>query len=132
MTITRLAALGGCLAVLALAAAPALAEDLPDICGSVPEMDHPMMSQVPISSDEAHAALMQSMTSMSGMGVGMMAEDIDDAFICGMIPHHQGAIDMAKAVLDYGDDPWVKQLAQTIIDAQTAEIAAMRDWLARQ
>ena len=63
------------------------------------------------------------------MDAGMMAEDIDVAFVCGMIPHHQGAIDMAKAVIQYGDDPWTKELAQNIITAQEAEIAQMKDWL---
>ncbi|MND06342.1 hypothetical protein D3C83_276540 [compost metagenome] len=63
------------------------------------------------------------------MMVGMTAGDIDVAFVCGMIPHHQGAIDMAKAVIQYGDDAWTKELAQQIITAQEAEIAAMKDWL---
>ena len=59
-------------------------------------------------------------------------KDIDVAFVCGMLPHHQGAIDMAMAELQYGDDPWAKQLAQAVIDAQTREIAEMKAWLAKQ
>ena len=43
-----------------------------------------------------------------------------------------GAIDMARAELQYGDDPWVKQLAQGIIAAQEKEIAEMKDWLGKQ
>jgi uncharacterized protein (DUF305 family) len=66
------------------------------------------------------------------MGRGMQATDIDVAFVCGMIPHHQGAIDMAKAELQYGDDPWAKEMAQKVIDAQTKEIADMKEWLSRQ
>jgi uncharacterized protein (DUF305 family) len=49
-----------------------------------------------------------------------------------MIPHHQGAIDMARAELSYGDDAWVKQKAQQIIDAQEIEITQMLDWLSKQ
>jgi uncharacterized protein (DUF305 family) len=63
------------------------------------------------------------------MAEGVMAADPDVAFVCGMIPHHQGAIDMAKVVLQYGKDPWVKQLAQNVIDAQSKEIAEMTKWL---
>jgi uncharacterized protein (DUF305 family) len=75
-------------------------------------------------------AYMAGMDKMHpAMAEGVMAADPDVAFVCGMIPHHQGAIDMAKVVLQYGKDPWVKQLAQAIIDAQTKEIADMTKWL---
>jgi uncharacterized protein (DUF305 family) len=79
---------------------------------------------------DAHKALAAGMDAMhTDMMAGMTAVDIDVAFVCGMIPHHQGAIDMAKAVIQYGDDPWTKELAQNIVAAQEAEIAAMKDWL---
>ena len=69
------------------------------------------------------------MVTNDQMMQGIMADDPDVAFACGMIPHHQAAINMAEVELKFGDDPEMKDLAQAIIDAQTAEIAELTTWI---
>ena len=83
--------------------------------------------------DAAHVDLMDGMAAMNrDMMVGGTAKDIDVAFVCSMIPHHRGAIDMAQAQIAHGDDPWAIALAETIIAAQEKEIAEMLEWLEAQ
>jgi uncharacterized protein (DUF305 family) len=67
-----------------------------------------------------------------GMGADMeqlgTAKPFDRAFIDAMIPHHQGAIVMARAQLQHGQSHEVKQLAEAIIDAQAKDIDQMNMW----
>ena len=56
------------------------------------------------------------------------AEPFDKAFIDAMGPHHQGAIAMAKAELAEGNQPALRDMAETIISAQTKEIDQMKQW----
>jgi len=70
--------------------------------------------------------------TMPAMEQGMMNEDADVAFACGMIAHHHGAIDMAQVLLDHGDDLQMRALAQEIMDAQVGEIQQMTQWLSKQ
>jgi uncharacterized protein (DUF305 family) len=73
--------------------------------------------------------LAQNSAAMGKMMAGMMAKptgDVDRDFVDMMVPHHQGAIDMAVAVLRYGRNERIRRLAQEIIVTQREEIAAMR------
>lgn len=73
---------------------------------------------------------MQAMDRMhKPMMEAAMIKDADVSFIKGMIPHHPGAIDMAKIELKYGNDPELKTLARNIIKAQKQEIKFMQQWL---
>jgi uncharacterized protein (DUF305 family) len=63
------------------------------------------------------------------MAAAPMNGDVDHDFVTMMIPHHQGAIDMAKGELSYGKDPAMRRLAQEIIVDQQSEIDLMNLWL---
>jgi hypothetical protein len=73
--------------------------------------------------------LAENDAAMTKMMVTMMIKpsgDIDRDFVNMMVPHHQGAIDMAQSVLRHGNNEVVRRLAQEIIVTQQQEIAAMR------
>jgi uncharacterized protein (DUF305 family) len=80
--------------------------------------------------DDAHKELAAGMAKMrADMAAGMQAADPDIAFNCGMIPHHQGAILMARVELKYGKNPENRKLAEQIINGQEQQVARMLAWL---
>jgi uncharacterized protein (DUF305 family) len=58
--------------------------------------------------------------------------DADVDFIQGMVPHHEGAVEMARVLLQFGKDPKLRKLAEDIIRTQNDEIAFMKDWLTKR
>ena len=90
-------------------------------------MNHPAMAA---EDDSASAkAYQQAMDVMMKYMMMPYAGDADEVFARGMIPHHQGAIDMAKVVLQYGKDLEIRKTAEDVIKAQESEIAFLKDWL---
>ncbi|HEY0274719.1 MAG TPA: DUF305 domain-containing protein [Paenirhodobacter sp.] len=75
-------------------------------------------------------AFMQASAKMHGAMDIPYTGDADVDFMRGMVPHHEGAIAMAKVVLEYGNDPEVRKLAEKVISDQQAEVDWMNGWLA--
>ena len=90
-------------------------------------------SQMQSQSQPPHImAYMDIMNKMhQAMSAGVQAKNADVGFAKGMIPHHEGAIAMAKVQLQYGKDAEMKALAQKIVDTQQSEIKYMQAWLAK-
>ncbi len=74
--------------------------------------------------DTSMVAMMEAMHAPGYSG------DPDVDFLAMMVPHHQGAVDMARLVLQHGRDPVTRQLAEEIIAGQTVEIDSMQRRLA--
>jgi uncharacterized protein (DUF305 family) len=83
------------------------------------------------SESPADKAFMQAMQTMMKDMHAMPSGDADKDFVAMMLPHHQGAVDMAKVELQYGKDPALRELANSIIAAQEKEIAMMKTWQAQ-
>jgi uncharacterized protein (DUF305 family) len=122
--------LTGCLiaAFLGVSVAISLAQDRP----TMPAMQPHAHSGSAMPSAAASAAESQFIAANEEAMSKMMANmtvaptgDIDRDFVAMMVPHHQGAIDMARILLRYGKNEQLKRLAQEIIVTQQQEIAAM-------
>jgi uncharacterized protein (DUF305 family) len=72
--------------------------------------------------DVVHKKMMEDMMGMKP------SDNPDKDFAMMMIPHHQGAVEMAEIQLKYGKDPALKKMAREIIDAQKKEIAEFKKW----
>jgi uncharacterized protein (DUF305 family) len=98
-------------------------------------MDHSKMGHgttPPAAGDTAATAAFKAANDKMHGGMNIpFSGNADVDFVKGMVPHHQGAVDMAKIVLEHGKDPQLKKLARDIIKAQDKEIAFMQRWLAK-
>ncbi|QPC89280.1 DUF305 domain-containing protein [Mesorhizobium sp. INR15] len=117
--------------LLLMAAGMLLAVFLESVPAQAEEAKHDMagmaMDAVGPSTEGYKAAMDKMHADMMGFNY---TGDADVDFVRGMIPHHQGAIDMAKVELANGKDPEIRKLAEGVIAAQEAEIKQMQDWLA--
>jgi uncharacterized protein (DUF305 family) len=94
------------------------------------EMQKMMEDMMPKPSDTPSTKAFKEahMSMMMGMHITFTGNpDVD--FVKNMIPHHQGAIDMAKVELAHGKDPELRKMAEKIIADQEKEIAEMQAWL---
>ena len=98
---------------------------------SVADTTKPMKMDMSPAASPATAAYQEAMDAMMTNMMIPYSGNPDVDFINGMIPHHQGAVAMAKIVLEHGTDPDVRKLAEGVIAAQEAEIKWMTDWLAK-
>ncbi|WP_019949209.1 MULTISPECIES: DUF305 domain-containing protein [Hymenobacter] len=108
---------------------PASAPPMPGMAGM--HMNHGMAAPgTPVAAfqhgmDSVMVVMDEGMRRMTGAN----PNDIDASFAAMMLPHHQGAVDMARLQLLYGKDPALRRLAQSIIAEQQVEIQQMAAWL---
>jgi uncharacterized protein (DUF305 family) len=110
----------------AVASLPAHAQQAPAMHGMhMADSEHASSGESTQAFKAVDDKMMQDMSAPEYTG------NADKDFVAHMIPHHQGAIEMAEVELKYGKDPEIKRLARNIIKAQHDEIAFMRRWQAK-
>ena len=112
------------LAVMVAVALPSLAnaQGMPPMPGMAPSTPTTAAPAEKAFLDENQAAMDRMMAGMATKPTG----SIDKDFVAMMIPHHQGAVEMAKSYLKSGTNPALLQLARNIVQAQQREIGIMR------
>lgn len=120
MKLKVLIGVGAVATVLAAPAGPARAQTM---------SGHPGMKASPADTPATRGFKATHDTMMKKMMIPYTG-DPDADFRIQMIPHHEGAIEMAEVAIKYAKDPATRQLAQTIADDQKREVAEMKAWLA--
>lgn len=115
-----------CAAALALALGGPARAQMPTHDGAV----HPEATSTQGQDRQEMMAAMERM-NRDMMAPGAATGDPDRDMVAMMIPHHQGAIEMARIYLRTGRDPDIRRMARKIIADQQREIGAMRAWQAR-
>ena len=117
--------------LLLMAAGMLLAVFLESVPAQSEEMKHDMYKMAMGVQSPATIGYEAAMKKMHKDMAIRYTGNADVDFVRGMIPHHQGAIDMAKVVIAHGKDPEIRKLAEGVVTAQEAEIKQMQDWLAK-
>lgn len=109
-----------------VASTVAMAQDMKMDTGAA-DASAPKPSPDSAYSEAFAASAAKMMSSMDVKSTG----DADKDFVLMMVPHHRGAIDMARVELRYGKDPVLRKLSEDIIKAQEGEIDTMTNWQAK-
>ena len=97
------------------------------------QQNQPAASHSHTSADQNPAGqdYMQAMQRMQQNMPKQMTGDADRDFAMMMLPHHQSAVDMAKAELQHGKDPTLRKMAEDIVRSQEKEISELSEWLGK-